>query len=392
MHRLRAALSALGVVCGVLSFVLLMCVSEGARRDTLARIGQLGMHNVLVRASPLTAEQSREARRQGSGGLTRADGDRLREAVPAIRSVGAVRELPAAAAELGRHGTSIVLAVTPEFIRLQGLELVAGRFLVEDDMRLRSPLCTIGEEAAHRLGPEGRPGGTLRIENAVYRVVGVLRRVGHKSSSGSVVTVRDFNNAIMLPLGSEIAIASADDTVSELVAEFHDADAVLPSLPAVRRTLSIAHRGAEDTHVVAPQELLQQAERAQRSFLVLTGTIAIVSLLAGGIGIMNTMLASVTERTREIGVRRAMGATRHHILVQFLAEAMLLTVSGGAVGLTLGVAAALGVNTLAGWPVTITAWALVLPAVTAILAGLFFGVYPAILAARMDPVEALRHT
>jgi putative ABC transport system permease protein len=315
----------------------------------------------------------------------------LIEAFPAIRSVGAIRELPGAVIESGHQGKPSILAVTPEFIRLQGLELVAGRLLVEDDVRLRSPVCVIGEEVAHRLGREGRPGGTLRVESALYRVVGVLRRTGKVAHEGTAVAARDFDNAIMIPLGSEAAFVAAGDAVSEIVAEFYLADAVLPALPAVRRTLAVAHSGVEDVQVVAPQELLQQAEQAQRNFLVLTGSIAIVALLVGGIGIMNTMLASVTERTREIGVRRAVGATRRHIMLQFLSEAALLTAAGGAAGLVLGIAASFAVSAIAGWPVAITAWSLVLPAVVAIVAGVFFGVYPAYTAARMDPVEALRH-
>lgn len=391
VHRLRAALSALGVVCGVVSFVLLMCVSEGARRDTLSRIGQLGMRNVLVRASGLAAEQVREARIQGSSGLTRSDGKRLIASIPAIRSVGVLRELRGTA-EAGRRSQPIIAAVTPEFMRLHGFVLIAGRSLADDDVRLRSPVCVIGEEAARRLGREGHPGGALRIENSIYRVVGVLTRMGNAVAGGSAVAMRDFDNAILIPLGSESGFAPADETVSEIVAEFHAADAVLPSLPALRRILSVAHHGVDDTQVIAPQELLHQAEQAQRNFLVLTASIAIVALLIGGIGIMNTMLASVTERTREIGVRRAVGATRRDILIQFVAEAAILTAAGAFAGLFIGIAASIAVSALAGWPVAITASSLVIPAAAAMLAGAFFGVYPAVLAARMDPVEALRHS
>jgi putative ABC transport system permease protein len=391
MHRLRAGLSALGMVCGVVSFVVLMCVSEGARRDTLARIGRLGMRNVVVRASVLNTEQLREARRRGSNGLALADARRLIAAIPSIRGVGALRELSGMVTESGKNEKPSIFAITPEVVRLQGLQMIAGRPLAEDDVRLWTPVCVIGEEFAHHLGPEGRPGGVVRIESALYRVVGVVRRTGGATRSGAAATARDFDEAIMIPLGSESAVSASGDSVDELVLEFSDSDAVLPALPAVRRALLSAHRGVEDVQAVAPKELLQQARQAQRNFLVLTGSIAIVALLAGGIGIMNTMLASVTERTREIGVRRSVGATRGQIVQQFLAEAVLLTAAGGAAGLVLGIGAAIAVSSLAGWPVAISAWSLLVPAGSAVATGLFFGVYPAQAAARLDPAVALRH-
>lgn len=389
-HRLRAALSVLGVTCGVVSFVLLVCVSEGAQRDTLARIGQLGMRNVLVRASPLDPEQAREARMRGSHGLNRADGRHLAEAIPGISSVGLIREVRGAA-EAGRHGKPMIAAVTPEFVRLAGVTVVAGRAIAPDDVKLRSTVCIVGEDAARRLGREGQVGGSLRIEGAIFRIVGIVRRGGAAGSPGSTAATRDFDNAILVPLGAESGFAPAGDEVSEIVVEFREADAILPSLPALRRTLAIAHHGVEDTEIVAPQELLQQASQAQRNFLVLTGSIALVAMITGGIGIMNTMLAAVSERTREIGVRRAVGATRRDILLQFVAESVILTAAGALAGLALGLAAALAVSAVAGWPVTISIWSLVLPAGAALLAGVFFGGYPALLAARMDPVEALRH-
>src|SRR5688572_10952553 len=193
-HRLRGALSVLGVVCGVVSFVLLVCVSEGAKRDTLARIGELGMRNVLVRASALGVEETREARRLGSRGLTRGDGHRLAEAIPSIRAVGIIREVRAAA-EAGRRGKPMVAAVTPEFVRLAGAVVVAGRALAPDDVRLRSAVCLIGQDAARRLGREGQLGGALRLDGAVFRVVGIVQR-GAVAARGSAVATRDLNNAI----------------------------------------------------------------------------------------------------------------------------------------------------------------------------------------------------
>ena len=391
LHRLRAALSALGIVCGVVSFVAMISLSEGARRETLAQIEQLGLRNVIIRAAPLTEEQLRKARFEGSRGLTVADAARLRAGAERVSRVAAVREVTATVVEPGRGASPMVIAVTANFVDLQRLELATGRFLAEEDFERRNLVCVLGQEVARRLGAAGEPGGTVRIQNSLCRVVGVLRHFERLASKNSAVALRDYDNVVVLPLGAESAFAPDAGAVTELVAEIRSADEVLGALPALRRALDVAHHKVDDYRVVAPQELLRQAEQSRRNFDILAASLAAICLLVGGIGIMNTMLASVTERTREIGIRRAVGATKAHIAAQFLAEAAVLTTCGGVAGLLLGVAGVLAVSAAVGWPVAIGFNALAIPAVAATAAGLFFGLYPAIRAARLDPIVALRH-
>jgi putative ABC transport system permease protein len=394
-HRLRAILSTLGVVCGVSTFVVMMGIGEGAKRATLQQIEQLGIRNVLIRTSVLSPEQRQHARSLGSLGLSLADGERVRHGVGSVREVAAVREIKVTALAASREFAPQVLAVTPNFPALQGLALNSGRSFVEEDARARNLVCLLGYRVAFELGAAGKLGESLRLNNGICRIVGVLQRFDRKSSRQSAISARDFDNSILLPLGADFdlaADATADDAaVSELVVALGDAHAVLPSLPLVRRVIEIAHRGADDYQVVAPQELLKQANQAQRTFNFILGSIAGIALLVGGIGIMNIMLASVTERIREIGIRRALGATRQHILRQFLTEAVILTTAGGVLGLALGSAGVWLVSALADWPVAIDAWVLAAPLASAVLTGLFFGLYPARQAALMDPIEALRH-
>ncbi len=378
LHRLRATLSALGIVCGVMSFVAMMSLSEGARRETLASIEQLGMRNVLVR---------------GTASITLDDALRLRAAVPTITRVAAVREVRASVVEPAHLAAPLVLAMTPSYLDVHGLEVASGRTMAEDDLRSRSLVCVLGHEVSRRLGPAGQPGSVLRIEGSVCRVVGVLRHFERRDPKGSSVSVRDFDNVVAVPLGAERAFDADPDpaALSELVAEMRSADEVMAWLPAVRRALEVAHRGADDYRVIAPQELLRQARAARRNFDILAASLAALCLLAGGIGIMNTLLASVTERTREIGIRRAVGATRTHIAVQFLAEAGVLTAAGVVAGLVLGIVAVLAVSLAAGWPAAFPASAIVIPALAAAAAGVFFGIHPALQAAGLDPIAALRH-
>ena len=378
LHRLRATLSALGIVCGVMSFVAMLSLSEGARRETLASIEQLGMRNVLVR---------------GTASITLEDARRLRAAVPSITRVAAVREVRASVVEPTRVAAPLVLAMTPNYLDLHGLEVAGGRAMAEEDLRSRSLVCVLGHEVSRQLGPIGQPGAVLRIEGSVCRVVGVLRRFERRDPRGAPVSVRDFDNVVAVPLGAERAFDADPDpaALSELVAEMRTADDVMAWLPAVRRALEVAHRGADDYRVIAPQELLRQAEAARRNFDILAASLAALCLVAGGIGIMNTLLASVTERTREIGIRRAVGATRANIAIQFLAEAGVLTAAGVVAGLALGVVAVLAVSLAAGWPAAFSAGAIVIPTLAAAAAGMFFGIHPALQAARLDPIAALRH-
>jgi putative ABC transport system permease protein len=185
--------------------------------------------------------------------------------------------------------------------------------------------------------------------------------------------------------------ADAPGRLSEIIVRVAPDRDVSAAARLVERIMDVAHHHIQDYQVVVPLELLRQARRTQRTFNLVLGAIAAISLLVGGIGIMNIMLATVSERTREIGIRRAVGATRRHILIQFLLEAVMLTVSGGVIGILFGLCAVGAISLLAGWQVAVSLWAVALPVVMSFLVGVFFGLYPARQAARVDPIVALRH-
>ena len=239
----------------------------------------------------------------------------------------------------------------------------------------------------------------LRIENQLFTVVGILGRVDLKSSKTAPVAIRNYNNMVFIPIGTEGSLSKAASRASvhrsseltEILLQVNEIQQVGPAAALVNRILQISHNEVRDYQLLVPQELLNQARQTQRTFNLVLGAIAGVSLLVGGIGIMNIMLATITERFREIGIRRAVGATRMDIVLQFLVEAVILTFSGGVIGVGVGIVATNVIVTSFDWRVLITPRAIWLPLVMSVLVGLFFGLYPAYRAARLDPVASLRH-
>ncbi len=388
-HRMRSGLSMLGIVFGVLSVLVLIGIGEGAKRETLAQIERLGTRNILVRAADLAPEQLQAARLRGSRGLIPDDAQRLRQ-LPGVVRIAQLREIKAAIHGLSRERVPALNAVSADYADLQRLEVQAGRPLLPSDQTERRLVCLLGGALAADLGRDGRPGGTLRIGHDICRVVGVLRRQDLGRNAAAPVAMRDFDQAVLLPLGADAAFAGGE-TLSELILDMGDSDKVPASVALVKRLLDIAHNGAADYVLVVPRELMRQASQTRRTFDLLLAGVALLSLVVGGVGIMNIMLVSVTERTREIGLRRALGARRSDIARQFLSEAVLLTAAGGLLGILIGTAVVLGIAYGAGWPAVLSVWT-ILPAFSlSLLTGLAFGAYPALRAARLDPILALRH-
>jgi putative ABC transport system permease protein len=261
-----------------------------------------------------------------------------------------------------------------------------------DERRL---VCVLGEEAARLLGADGHTGAAVRIEDRLYVVVGILRERRTREAAAAAVASRDYNRSVLLPLGSEPEgpvdrRVEEGAALDEIIVRVREGRSIEATAAAVRSVLARLHGGVEDFQVVVPRELLRQAQRSQGIFNWVLGCIAGISLLVGGIGIMNTMLASVAERTREVGLRRAVGASRGQVALQFLAEAVVLTAAGGSLGAAAGIAAAAAITALAGWATALTWWALGLALTMAVGVGLLAGLYPALRASRLDPIAALR--
>ncbi len=387
-HKLRSTLSALGIVFGVGAVIAMLSVGEGARREILAEVGRLGVTRVSVRAGALSEETEHDARALQSPGLTIADARAIVEVCPTIVSLAPLRELSEQIVRDEHRSEATVVATTPSYIRTEELVLREGRFLADTDVREANRVIVLGHDLAASLFPyENAVGSRVRIELEWYAVVGALEP-RERSRRGSRLAGRNVNRVAFIPLS---VIPEPTGRVDEIAIRIDEAEAVRASARLIESVVSRRHRGARDFELVVPQELIASYERARFQFNVIVGAVAAISLVVGGIGIMNIMLANVTERIREVGVRRSLGASRNDIVQQFLMEALLLTGSGGLAGIVLGAVAAYAVSSYADWPTALSLRAVLAAMTLAVVTGIGFGIYPALKAAQQNPVEALRH-
>ncbi len=383
LHKLRSGLSILGVVFGVAAVVAMSSVGEGARREAVAQIGSLGVDTITVRA--------RKGLKPGEAGLRLRDALALAAVVPGVVAIAPVREATLEAEMGSRHTDAVLVGTLPDYARTARLELASGRFLADLDVTDRKRVAVLGSAVARSLFPFGDPRGErVFVAGDYYQVVGVLAGRGRAGGRGAPIRTRDVNQCVFIPLPAlDRGSDPRADGVDEIVLRLQEAEQGSAAAEVVRSRL-LRTTGAEGFEVVVPREILRQKERTQRIFNVVTGAIAAISLLVGGIGIMNIMLASVAERTPEVGVRRAVGATERDIAAQFLTEASLLTVVGGLLGALLGIAGSVLIQRFAAWPTALSPLLLLLALPMALAVGIGFGFYPAREAARLPPMEALR--
>jgi putative ABC transport system permease protein len=387
LHKLRSTLSILGVVFGVAAVVAMSSVGEGARREAMEQLGALGMDSVTLRArrSPASASPA-------PGALRLRDAESLSRVLPHVVATAPVREAELAAEAGGRRTDAVAVGTTPDYVLAARLGIAAGRFLAPLDLRDEKRVAVMGASVASALFPFGPAvGERILLGGDWFQVVGVLQ--GRSSARGrtTAIRTRDVNRAVFVPL--PVLDRGPDprpDGVDEIVIRVDDPREVTAAAEAAKALVERGSGGAP-FDVVVPREILRARERTQRIFNVVTGAIAAISLLVGGIGIMNIMLASVAERTREVGIRRALGATQRDVAAQFLTESSLLTGAGGVLGAMLGAAGAALIQQLAGWPTALSPAMLALSLLTAVAVGVGFGSYPAWLAARLSPMDALRH-
>ncbi len=405
LHKLRSALTALGIIFGVCSVIAMLAIGEGASFEAQEQIRQLGSNNIIVHSvkppeeTSMSAQQTRSLRY----GLTYVDAERIQSTVPNVEVVVPARNIPKHIRSWKRRVDGNLVGTVPWFREVANRTLLRGRFISTLDMHRQSAVCVLNEPVARELFPLEDPiGQTVRASTDSYEVVGILR-------ASTVTAPSSSNKAAGAGMEVYIPMTTAQSRYGDTI--FHRRsgsfeattiqlhtiyvraprlDDVMPAAKAVERLLAHAH-AKKDYEVVVPLDLMERAKATKRIFSIVLGSIAAISLLVGGIGIMNIMLATVTERTREIGIRRALGARRRDIITQFMAETTLLSSTGGLLGVALGVVIPYLVTRFAGMLTIVTVGASTLAFSISVAIGLVFGIYPAYRAAVMDPIEALRH-
>ncbi|HLZ50187.1 MAG TPA: ABC transporter permease [Candidatus Acidoferrum sp.] len=397
-HKLRSLLTMLGMIFGVAAVVAMLSIGAGAQQKVMAFIEQLGVRNLIVEAKEARNEQELQKVRKNSPGLTLSDYQIIRQNLPDIRD-GTPRKrfIPTKILPKPQQDLPVVYGVEPSYLDIGHLRVTEGRFFDTSDNATAAPVCVLGAAAKDSLfGASSAVGEYIKLDVLWCHVIGIVAPQLAPESDVSGVRTEDMNNLVYAPLNSvlyrlEDSQSWLKDEVDGMYLHLDSADTSATDAEVVRGILNSSHHEAGDFSVIVPAELLAQQKRTEQLFNTVMVAIASISLLVGGIGIMNIMLAAILERTREIGVRRAIGARRWDIIRQFVIEATLISFAGGLLGVVLGFAMSQLIAWLAGWSTVVTIESILLAFLVSISVGLIFGIYPAVKAARLDPVEAIRY-
>jgi len=397
-HKLRSLLTMLGMIFGVAAVVAMLSIGAGAQQKVMAFIEQMGVRNLIIEAKEAVNWPALQKVRRTSPGLTLNDYETLRKGIPGIeestprKRVQVSKVLPKPQLDL-----PVVYGVKTSYLKIGSLRVTDGRFFSAAEDDAAAPVCVLGAAAKDSIfGAGNAVGEYVKLNDQWFHVIGVVAPQATSQSDVSGVRSEDQNNLVYAPLNSvmsrlEESMAWLKDEIDGVYLHLASANDSPSDAEIARGILNTTHHDAGDFSVIVPAELLAQQRRTEQLFNTVMVAIASISLLVGGIGIMNIMLAAILERTREIGVRRAVGARQRDIVRQFVVEAVLISFAGGLLGIGLGFGMSELIAWFAGWSTVVTASSILLAFLVSISVGLAFGIYPAMKAARLDPVEAIRY-
>ena len=397
-HKLRSLLTMLGMIFGVAAVVAMLSIGAGAQQEVMAFIEQLGVRNLIVEARESSDYQSLQKIRKISPGLTFQDFRVIKANLQGITaSTARKRFTPTKMLPRPQAEVPVIYGISPEYTTIANLHVVSGRFFDDRETEAGAPVAVLGEGAAASVfGADDPIGRYVKVNDQWFQVIGVAGPQLTVQSDVAGIPAQDRNNLIYVPLFAAIfrledGQSQYKDEIDGIYLQLQSSAGITAGAALLRGLLNVSHGEAGDFAIVSPAELLAEQRRTQRIFEMVMVAIASISLLVGGIGIMNIMLASVMERTREIGVRRAIGAKKRDVIRQFLIETTIISLAGGVLGVVVGVGLSQLIGYLAGWSTIVTTTSIVLAFFVSVAIGLVFGLYPAARAANLDPVKALHY-
>ena len=395
-HKFRSFLTMLGIIFGVASVIAMLSIGEGAKKQAIAKYKDLGVNNIIIRDKSFTDDQLEEIRAKFSQGLSMVDARSIKEVVPYVEEIAPQTEKEVDAKYLDRSGKATLIGITPEFLKILNYKTDKGSFINEDHYKRNLKVCVVGAAIAKELFTYEDPiGKQIKIDDQWLEVIGVMSSKSLFTETVGELASRDLNTDIYIPLTTFSRRFTREDQleseIKQITVKVSQSDKLVEISRIIDNLLQRHHYRNDDYSIIIPYELLKQEEKERRIYNFLLGSIAAISLIVGGIGIMNIMLATVMERTREIGVRRAIGAKRNDILSQFITEAVAISVTGGLIGVFLGISISLIISLFTDVKTSVTLYSVLIAFFFSVIVGVNFGYLPAKKAANLKPIESIRY-
>jgi len=395
-HKIRSFLTMLGIIFGVASVIAMLSIGEGAKREAIAKYQDLGVNNIIIREKKLSDTELEEVRAKFSQGLSIKDANAVLEIVPSVTKVASQAEISTEVKYSDKSAKSTVIGVTSNYLGMMNYKIGRGEMLNDHHYALKLKVCVMGAGVAGNLfGYEDPVGQMIKVEDQWLEVIGVLESKSLFTETVGELAARDLNTDVFIPLSTFLNRLTRENIltgeIQQITAQVDNSNNLVEASGLINEILKRHHFNNNDYNIVIPFELLKQEEKERQIYNVLLGAIAAISLIVGGIGIMNIMLATVLERTREIGTRRAIGARKSDIMSQFVTEAVAISVVGGIIGVVFGIILSLSVSLFTEITTYIRIYSILIAFTFSVVVGISFGYLPAKNAANLNPVDSMRY-
>lgn len=395
-HKFRSFLTMLGIIFGVASVITMLSIGEGAKKAAIAKYQDLGVNNIIIREKKLTDDELEEVRAKFSEGLSLQDAKVIQEIVPGVVKTASQSEVSTELKYADKSAKSTVIGITPEFVEMLNYKAEKGEFIKKEHYDKSLKVCVLGAGIAATLFKNENPiGKMVKIEDQWLEVIGILKSKALFTETVGELAARDLNTDVYVPLSTFLKRFTHENVleseIQQITVQVKNSDLLQETSTLIESILKRHHFNNADYNIVIPYELLRQEEKERQIYNFLLGAIAAISLLVGGIGIMNIMLATVMERTREIGIRRSIGARKSDIMSQFVSEAVAISITGGLIGVFLGVGLSLFVSIFTDVDISIKMYSVLLAFGFSVIVGISFGYLPAKNAANLKPIDSLRY-